>query len=288
MPGRTMHLIAIKIGNTNTGIALFQDAQIVRTWRVETRVDKTADEYATELHEFLNGLPGGDRGNAQVAIVSVVPALTGTFTELARRYLHRDPFVVNPGIITGIKIHYQDQRAFGADRLVAIIAAHAKYGGPALVIDFGTATTFNATDANGNFIGGAIAPGLNIAAEALHEFTAKLPRVEISAPPQALATNTRDALRSGIFFGYAGLVEGLIARLRTEMQAPQVRVIATGGMAPRIAPHCPAIEIVDPQLAYDGLRILYLRNRTKDEGRKTDDEGQTTKDEGRRTDANLR
>lgn len=257
-----MHqLLAVKIGNTNIGFALFEADQIVRMWRVETRTDKTADEYASELVDYFNGAQGVNGFQPYVAIVSVVPALTGTFTELARRYLHQDPFVVTPGIVTGIQIHYQDPRALGADRLAAVVAAHARYGGPALVIDFGTATTFNATDAFGNFIGGAIAPGMNIAAQALHEFTARLPRVEISPPAHALATNTRDALRSGIFFGYAGLVEGLIARLRTDMQAPDVRVIATGGLAPRMAPHCPSIQIVDQQLAYEGLRLLFLRNR---------------------------
>ncbi len=259
-----MQLIAIKIGNTNIGIALYHGQEIIRTWRVETRTDKTTDEYASDLSGFLSGLHDETQGSASVAIVSVVPALTQTFIDLAQRYWHQVPFVVTPGIVTGIQIHYQDQRAFGADRLVAIIAAHARYGGPALVIDFGTATTFNAIDAGGNFIGGAIAPGLNIAAQALHEFTAKLPRVEISPPPYALATNTRDALRSGIFFGYAGLVEGLVARLRAEMQAPDAKVISTGGLAPLIAAHCPSIDIVDTQLAYEGLRLLYLRNRTDD------------------------
>ncbi len=254
-------LLACKIGNTNIGLALYVEKEIRCTWRVETRADKTADEYAAQLQEFLDGENDRVEDISHVAIVSVVPALTGTFVELARRYLHVEPFVVAPGIATGIKIQYEDPRALGADRLVAMVAARARYGAPALVIDFGTATTFNALNASGDFVGGAIAPGLNIAGQALHEFTAKLPRVDISPPPTALATNTRDALRSGLFVGYTGLVEGLIARLRADMQAPQARVIATGGLAPLLAPYCPSIGVVDSQLAFEGLRMLFEMNQ---------------------------
>ncbi|MGB8647463.1 MAG: type III pantothenate kinase [Anaerolineae bacterium] len=266
-----MQLLAIKIGNTNIAFALYQEQEIVRTWRVETRADKTTDEYAGQLLELFEFQGAGVIQISNVAIVSVVPALTGVFVELARRYLATEAFVVAPGITTGIKIQYEDPRALGADRLVAIIAARARYGAPALVIDFGTATTFNAIDAAGDFIGGAIAPGLNIASQALHEFTAKLPRVDISPPPAALATNTRDALRSGLFIGYTGLVEVLVARLRADMQEPEARVIATGGLASLIAPHCPSIEIVDSQLAFEGLRILFEMNHTANRSQPTTD-----------------
>ncbi len=253
-------LLAIKIGNSNIGFGVFAGAELVRAWRVQTRTDKTADEYASELLDFFDS--GDVRHITAAAIVSVVPALTRTFEELGSKYLHCEPFVVAPGVKSGIQIQYEDPRTLGADRLVALAGAQARYGTPALVIDFGTATTFNALDAGGNFIGGAIAPGLNIEAEALHHFTAKLPLVEIAPPPRALAINTRDALRSGIFLGYIGLVEGLIARLRADMQmSVPVRVIATGGLARLIAPHCPSIEIVDSQLALEGLRLLFEMNR---------------------------
>ncbi len=256
-----MSLLAIKIGNSNIGFGVFEGERLVTAWRVQTQAEKTADEYASQLLDFFDGTFEGVPGIDRAAIVSVVPALTTTLEELCRRYLHCEPFVVAPGIKSGIKIQYEDPRALGADRLVALVAAQARYGTPALVLDFGTATTFNVLDATGTFIGGAIAPGLNIEAEALHRFTAKLPLVEIAPPPRALATNTRDALRSGIFLGYTGLVEGLIARLRAEMpDSDHLHVIATGGLAPLIAPHCPSIEIVDSQLALEGLRILYEMN----------------------------
>ncbi len=258
-----MSLLAIKVGNSNIGFGVFEGPQLTRAWRVQTQAEKTADEYASQLLDFFDGAAESLAGIDRAAIGSVVPALTTTFEQVCRRYLHCEPFVVAPGIKSGIKIQYEDPRALGADRLVAMAAAKARYGVPALVLDFGTATTFNALDAAGNFIGGAIAPGLNIQAEALHRFTAKLPLVEIAPPAHALAMNTREALRSGIFWGYAGLVEGLIARLRAEMPGPNaVRVIATGGLASLIAPHCPSIEIVDSALALEGLRILFEMNIT--------------------------
>ncbi len=255
-------LLAIKVGNSNIAFGVFDGDELVYSWRVQTRADKTADEYASQLLDFFGGV-GIDRTRiTAVAIVSVVPALILTLEQLARNYLHCEPFLVAPGIKSGVRIQYQDPRSFGTDRLVVLVAAQSRYGAPALVIDFGTATTFNALDSAGNFIGGAIAPGLNLEAEALHQFTAQLPLVEIAPPAQALATNTRDALRSGVFLGYAGLVEGLIARLRGEMQmSAPVRVIATGGLARLIAPYCPSIEIVDPQLALEGLRLLYSMNQ---------------------------
>ncbi len=254
------HLLTIKIGNTNIGLGIFEGTRLLATWRMETRAEKTADEYGCEIADFLGA---ADRGKFKVAgasIGSVVPPLTPTFQELCRRQFQCEPFVVTPGIRSGIKLHYEDPRALGSDRLVALAGAKARYGTPALVVDMGTATTFNALDTSGDFVGGAIAPGLNIQSEALHQFTARLPRVEIGPPVSALATNTRDALRSGLFFGYVGLIEGLVTRLRNEMGARQARVIATGGLAPIIAPHCPSIEIVDLELPFEGLRILYEMN----------------------------
>lgn len=252
-------LLAIKVGNTNIGLGLFIGDRIKSSWRIETRIEKTADEYASELVELLGLGEGGDP-SPKVAICSVVPALTSTMREFAKRYLRSEPFVVGPGVKSGIKIKYDDPRALGADRLVALVSAKAKYGAPSLVIDIGTATTFNLLDMHGDFLGGAIAPGPNIQSEALHLFTAKLPRVEISAPRQVLATNTRDALRSGLFFGQVGMIEGLARRILSEAEMPAAQVIATGGLAPVIAPYCPSIHSVDTGLAFEGLRILYGMN----------------------------
>lgn len=254
-----MSLLAVKIGNTNIALGLFKNGEIERSWRIETRAEMTQDEYGGVVFDLFSSAGISPARVTAVAIVSVVPAVTGAWADLASSRFGCTPFVVGPGMLTGIKIHYQDARTLGADRLVAVIAARARHGSPAIVIDFGTATTFNAVDAAGDFAGGAIAPGLNIESEALHLFTARLPRVEISPPARAIATNTPDALRSGIFYGYAGLVEGLVARLKAEMQVP-VRVIATGGLASRLAPYCPSIEIVDPDLAFHGLAILYDLN----------------------------
>lgn len=256
-------LFTIKIGNTNLGFGVHDDGRLIHAWRAETRVEKTADEYAAlvlPLLESVNVAPASIRA---AALVSVVPPLTETLCEFCRKYLRAEPFIAAAGMKSGIRIRYDDPRALGADRLAALVAAKAKYGAPAIVIDLGTATTFNALDARGDFVGGAIAPGLNMSADALHQFTAKLPRIQIAAPEHALGTNTRDALRSGIFFGYVGLVEGLVARFKRELNQPHARVIATGGMANLLAPHCPAIDRVDMELALDGLGLLYAMNKVK-------------------------
>ena len=259
---RSSQLLVIKIGNTNIGLGVFNGSRLEAAWRIETRSEKTADEYASDIAELFDAAPAPETWPGNVAIGSVVPALTSTFQELCRRHLHCEPFVVSPGIRSGIQVRYEDPRALGSDRLAAMVAAKARYGTPALVIDVGTATTFNVLNAEGDFVGGAIAPGPNIQAEALHQFTAKLPRVEFAPVDRAIATNTRDALRSGLFFGFVGMIEGLVERLTDEMGVPDVHVIATGGLSSLVAPYCPSIEIVDIQLAFEGLRILYEMNTT--------------------------
>lgn len=256
-------LLTIKIGNTNLGFGIHAEGRLIHAWRAETRVDKTADEYAALLLQLLESVNLAPASIRAAALVSVVPSLTETLWEFCRKYLRAEPFVAAAGIQSGIRIKYDDPRALGADRLAALVAAKTKYGAPAIVIDFGTATTFNALDARGDFVGGAIAPGLNMSADALHQFTATLPRIQIVAPENALGVNTRDALRSGIFFGYVGLVEGLLARFKRELNEPHARVVATGGMATLLAPHCSAIEIVDMELALEGLCLLYEMNKVK-------------------------
>lgn len=253
-------LFCVKVGNTNLGIGIFESGKLVHRWRAETRPEKTADEYAALLFPLLEDANILLNSLHAAAIVSVVPALTETIYEFCVKYLGVAPFIAAAGIKSGIRVKYDDPRALGADRLVSLVAAKQKYGFPLIMLDLGTATTFNCLDADGDFVGGAIAAGLTMSAQALHQFTAKLPRIEISPPPQALATNTRDALRSGIFFGYVGLVEGMLARLKTEMQTPTAQVIATGGMAELLSPHCPSINHVDTDLALEGLHLLYELN----------------------------
>ncbi|MDE3091025.1 MAG: type III pantothenate kinase, partial [Chloroflexota bacterium] len=195
-----------------------------------------------------------------VAMVSVVPALTATFHELCLRHLETEPLVVGPKVKTGMAIRYDEPRALGADRLVAAVAAKAQFGAPVIVIDFGTATTFNAVNRAGEFIGGAIAPGLNLAADALYESTAQLPRIDLAMPPRAIATNTIHAMQSGILFGYVGMVEGMVARMRAELGEPSARVVATGGLARLLAPQTRVIDAVEPDLILKGLRIIFEMN----------------------------
>lgn len=260
----TRPLLAIKIGNSNVTVGVFENSTLAARWRIHTETDKTADEYAMLLDDLfaqatVPALQDGGRWRG-VALVSVVPALTTTFQELCRQHLEIDPLVVEPGIKTGMPVRYDHPRALGADRLVAAIAASEKFGAPLIVIDFGTATTFNAVNRAGEFIGGAIAPGLNLAAAALHQATAQLPRVDLVMPPRAIATNTIQAMQSGILFGYVGMIEGMIARMRNEMSEPNARVIATGGLASMLAPQTQVIERVEPDLILDGLRIIFDRN----------------------------
>jgi type III pantothenate kinase len=218
------------------------------------------DEYGILLSQLLEHKGVPPEGVTGVAIASVVPSLTGTFRCVCLDYLHREPLVVDAGVKTGVRIRYENPREVGADRVVDCAAVQVKYGGPACVVDFGTATTFDAISSEGEYLGGAIAPGIGIAAEALFSRASKLYRVEIAPPSRAVGTNTVAALQSGIFFGYVGLVEGLVARFRREL-GDDMQVIATGGLAEVVARETPVIQYVDPWLTLDGLRIIYGMNR---------------------------
>ncbi len=256
-------MLVIKIGNSNVTVGVFVQSTLFATWRAHTETDKTADEYATLLDDFFaqSALPAdGWRG---VSIVSVVPPLTTTFQELCRRHLDIDPLIVGPGVKTEMPIRYDDPRTLGTDRLVAAVAAKARFGAPVIVIDFGTATTFNAVNRAGEYVGGAIAPGLNLAADALHRSTAQLPRVDLAIPPRAIATNTIQAMQAGILLGYVGMIEGMVARMRAELGEPRTRVIATGGHAQMLAPHTRVIDAVEPDLILHGLRIIFEMSTNK-------------------------
>ena len=193
-------------------------------------------------------------------MASVVPPLTGTFLRACQQYLHCTPLVVDAGVRTGVRVRYDDPRQVGADRVVDAAAVHALYGGPACVVDFGTATTFAAISANGDYLGGAIAPGIEIAADALFQRAAKLPRVELARPPAAIGSNTVHSIQSGLLYGYVGLVEGMVARFRSELGA-DMKVIATGGLAEVLARETAVIDIVAPWLTLDGLRIIWELNQ---------------------------
>lgn len=254
-------LLAIAIGNSNVKVGVFQGADLIAHWRAHTEVQQTADEYALLLGDFFSQAqlePDRWRG---AALVSVVPPLATTFQQLCRQHLHLDPLVVAAGVKTGMPIRYDDPRALGADRLVAAVGAKAKFDLPVIVIDFGTAITFNVVDRAGAFVGGAIAPGLNLAADALYEATAQLPRIDLVPPPNAIATNTTHAIQSGILIGYLGLVERMVRDIRTELKEPKARVVATGGLASRLASHSRVIDAVEPDLALYGLSVIYEMNQ---------------------------
>ena len=252
-------LIVISVGNTNIHVGVIQNSALVASWRAHTETDKTADEYAILFRDFFDQISPAPSAWRGAIVVSVVPPVTLTLIQLCREHFRLDPIVVNPTLNLGMPIRYENPRALGADRLVGAVAAKQKYGAPVIVVDFGTATTFNAVNRAGEFAGGAIAPGVNLAADALYRGTAQLPRIALAVPPRALATNTVHAIQSGVLFGYVGLVEGMLGRLRAELGEPDARVIVTGGRAKLIAPYVRGIEAVDADLILEGLGIIYGR-----------------------------
>ena len=253
-------LLCIDIGNTNITLGLYQGETLGPRWRLATDHDRMPDEFALQVLGLLQmaGLSPTDVDGAAVA--SVVPPLTGKWLDVCRTSLRCEPLVVDAGVRTGVRVRYDDPKAVGADRVVDAVAAFRMYGGPAIVVDFGTATTFDAISADGDYLGGAIAPGIGIAAEALFSRAAKLTRVEITRPPAAIGRNTTHSIQSGLLFGNVGLVEGMVDRFRRELGG-QAKVIGTGGLAELIARETPVIEILAPWLTLDGLRMIYEMNR---------------------------
>ncbi|MEW6566606.1 MAG: type III pantothenate kinase [Chloroflexota bacterium] len=253
-------LLTIDIGNTNITLGLFQDQHLAAAWRLGTARERMPDEYGLQLLGLIEHAGHGPQDIQGVSLASVVPPLTATFVQTCERFLGQSPLVVDAGVRTGVRIRYEDPKAVGADRVVDAAAVQRLYGGPACIVDFGTGTTFDAVSAEGDYLGGAIAPGLGIAAEALFQHTAKLPRVELARPPAAIGRNTVHAMQSGLIFGYVGLVEGMVARFRHEL-GPKMKVIGTGGLVEIIAAETRVIEIVAPWLTLDGLRIVWELNR---------------------------
>jgi type III pantothenate kinase len=252
-------LLCIDIGNTNITLGLYDGAVLGPRWRLATDHERMPDEFGLQVTGLLQLVGKSVEDIDAVAMASVVPPLTGRWMEMSRTYLRRDAFVVDAGVRTGVKIRYDDPRAVGADRVADAAAAFRLYGGPACIVDFGTATTFDALSADGEYLGGAIAPGIGIAAQALFQRTAKLPRVDIARPPAAIGRNTVHAMQSGLLFGYVGLVEGMVARFRAEL-GKEMKVIGTGGLVEQIARETTVIEILAPWLTLDGLRLIYEMN----------------------------
>lgn len=252
-------LLCIDIGNTNIVLGLYRGEELAAYWRIATDHQRLADEYAILLIELFGHRGYGVGDVDGIAIASVVPPLTGTFISLSKDYFGCNPLVLDAGVRTGVRIRYDNPRDVGADRVANAVAAHRLYGGPVCVVDFGTATIFDAVSAGGDYLGGAIAPGIVIAMEALFARTAKLPRTDLTRPPKAIGSNNMQAIQSGILFGYVGLVEGMVARFRQEL-GPEMKVIATGGLADVIAQETDVIQFVDPWITLKGLRLIYEMN----------------------------
>jgi len=252
-------LLVIDVGNTNISFGVFDGPQLLHHVRCESARSRTSDEYAVLVRQML-ALRGVDLARIDDAILaSVVPTLTDTMVELVRRAFGREPLVVGPGIKTGMAILYENPREVGADRIVNAVAAYEWAKGGVIVVDFGTATTFDCVTPKGEYLGGVIAPGIQISAEALFSRAARLHRVEIALPPRVVGRNPIHSMQSGIVYGYAGLVDGLVGRLRRELAYP-CRVVATGGLSRLIAPQTEYIENVDDDLTLTGLRLIFERN----------------------------
>ena len=253
-------LLAIDVGNTNIVYGLFDGTALVRQFRVETGRGRTADEYAVVLRQLLAMHDVAPEAVSAAILASVVPALTEPMVELVRRGFGKEALVVGPGVKTGMSILYENPREVGADRIVNAVAAYEKVKAGVIVVDFGTATTFDCVTPKGEYLGGVIAPGIQISADALFTRAAKLPRVEIALPPKVVGRNTLHSMQSGIVYGYVGLVDGMIERLRQEL-GYEAAVIATGGLARLIAPLSKFIQEADDVLTLVGLRILHERNQ---------------------------
>ena len=255
-------LLAIDIGNTNIILGVFDGDKLKATWRIGTAVHRMPDEYASLILSFFDRQDITATQITDVVLCSVVPPLIGVFDEVCKRYFKITPLVVESGVKTGVKISMDNPREVGADRIVNAVAVHQLYGGPVVVIDLGTATTFDVVSEDGDYLGGAIAPGITIATEALFNRTSVLPRVELTHPKRAIGTNTVAAMKSGIIFGYVGLIEGIVNRIQKELGS-KAKVVATGGYAQLLAQETPVIEVVNPDLTLVGLRLIHEMNRDK-------------------------
>jgi type III pantothenate kinase len=251
-------LLAVDVGNTETVLGVFDGPELVHTWRLSTQQERSADELALLLAGLLEHRGLSLEKLTGVCIASVVPDVTGQLRELASSYLSFEPVIVGPGTKTGVSVLTDNPREVGADRIVNTLAAHARFGGPAVVVDFGTSTNFDVVSEAGEFLGGVIAPGLQISAAALVRRAARLTRVELEAPPSVIGKNTVATIQSGLIYGTAGQVDGLVDRIRAELGG--ATAIATGGLAPVVIPHCGKIDHHEPFLTLEGLRLVYGKN----------------------------
>ncbi len=253
-------LLAIDQGNTNTVFAVFRECELEGQWRITADAERTADEYAVFLHQLLSldGIATGDIGDAVIA--SVAPRGLHDLKRLCRRHYACDPLVVGENADLGIALRVDTPEEVGADRLANAIGAYAKFGGPLIVVDFGTATTFDVIDGDGGFAGGVFAPGINLALDAMHRISARLPRIGVDRPPRVIGTNTIACMQSGAYWGYVSLIEGVVRRIRAEYGKPMM-VVATGGLAPLFDAATQSIDRFDPDITVRGLLEVWRRTR---------------------------
>ncbi len=260
-------LLAIDIGNTNVVLGVFTGAHLARSWRLATARERTADELGLMVTDLLDRAQIRPEAIDGVVLASVVPPLTRPMIEMSRAYLGIEPLNLEPGVDTGMPVLYENPAEVGADRIVNGMAAVEKYGRerrvPLIVVDFGTATTFDAITADGEYLGGVICPGIGISADALFQRAARLPRIDVRKPPAVIGRTTVTSMQSGLFFGYVDMVEGLVRRLTAELGG-RAFCVATGGLAEIIAPETHVVDVVDRDLTLDGLRLLWDRNRKTD------------------------
>ena len=257
-------ILAIDAGNSTIAFGFFEGDELVAVFKAESRTGATPDEYAAFLHAHI-GQAGIDPSNITGVVIScVVGPLVHVLFEAVKGMTTATPMLISTRLKLPVKVRYATPETLGGDRLASASAAYTSFGGPVIVVDFGTATTIDVIAEDGGYLGGAIAPGMNMIADALHLFTARLPRVDIAAPSQVIATNTNDGLRAGVFYGYLSLIEGLARRTLDEMNTPTASVIATGGLARIVAPHIPLIHAVDMELPYEGLRIIHELNKNQE------------------------
>ncbi|WP_217915067.1 type III pantothenate kinase [Miltoncostaea marina] len=255
-------LLAIDVGNTQTQAGVYSGDQLLHEWRITTERGATADELAAD-HDQILRLRGGSLGELdEMVVASVVPTLSAAYRSLSEKYLRTEALVVGPGVRTGVALAIDNPHELGADRIVNAVAAHRRHGGPCIVVDFGTATTFDAVSESGEYLGGVIAPGIETSLDALTARAARLVKVELQAPPRVIGKSTVESMRSGIVFGTVAMVDGVVDRMKDEL-GPDAFVLATGGLAPIVHPHSLQIDEYDPLLTLEGLRIVHGLNERR-------------------------